>query len=233
MVFLWGRKSFPSMERYSNTMGEVKRGDRRRARGELLAQTSRRDILEAAHRLFVERGYVATSVPAIAAEAGGAVQTIYNTGGSKREVLGGVIELAVRGPDYPATPSQGVGRRLRAAGDPELIVDLLVDWLTEAHARSAAIYLAIREAAAVDADAAELEQALADERFSGYRKAARELARRGGLRPGLTPDHAAATIWTLGHPDAYRYLCRRRGWSAARYRRWLSDELSAALLSPH
>jgi AcrR family transcriptional regulator len=218
------------MECYSNTMREVKAGDRRRARGELLAQTSRREILEAAHRLFLKRGYVATSVPAIATEAGVAVQTIYNTVGSKREVLGGVVELAVRGPHYPATPAQSVGERIRAAGDPKAIVDLLVDWLVEAHARSAAIYLAIREAAAVDAEAAELEQTLADERFSGYRTAARELARAGGLRAGLGPDQAAATIWTLGHPDTYRYLCQRRGWSAGRYRRWLSDELSAALL---
>src|SRR5690349_9272092 len=106
---------FQHLERYSKTMREVKPGDRRRTRGERLAQASRREILEAAHRLFVERGYVATSVPAIAAEAGVAVQTIYNTVGSKREVLGGVVELTVRGPDHPATPAQGVGRRIRAA----------------------------------------------------------------------------------------------------------------------
>jgi AcrR family transcriptional regulator len=161
-----------------------------------------------------------------------AVQTIYNTVGSKREVLGGVVELTVRGPDYPATPAQGVGRRIRAAETPEQIVELLVDWLAEAHTRSAAMYVAIREAAAVDADAAELERALGDARFRGYREAARELARRGGLRPGLTPDHAAATIWTLGLSETYRYLCQRRGWSAARYRRWLSDALSAALVPP-
>jgi AcrR family transcriptional regulator len=213
-------------------MGEVKRGDRRRTRGELLVQASRRDILEAAHRLFVERGYVATSIPAIAAEAGVAVQTIYNTVGSKREVLGGVIELAVRGPHYPATPSDTIGERIRAAGDPGVILDLLADWLAEAHARSAAIYLAIRQAAAVDADAAELEHALSDERFSRYNDAARELARRGGLRAGLTPDGAAATIWSLGHPDTYRYLSQRRRWSAGRYRQWLTDELSAALRPP-
>ncbi len=217
------------MERYSNPMREVKGGDRRRARGELLIQASRREILEAAHRLFVERGYVATSIPAIAAEAGVAVQTIYNTLGSKREVLGGVIELALRGPDYPAAPADTVGERIREAADSDLIVELLVDWLAEAHARSAAIYLAIRQAAAVDAEAADLEQTLADERFSGYREAARELARRDGLRAGLTPDRAAATIWTLGHPDTYRYLSHRRGWSARGYRRWLADELSAAL----
>jgi AcrR family transcriptional regulator len=213
-------------------MARVKGGDRRRARGELVVQASRRDILQAAQRLFTDRGYVATSIPAIATEAGVAVQTIYNVVGSKREVLGGVIELAVRGPDYPATPSQIVGERIRAAADPHRIIELLVDWLVAAHARSAPISLAIREAAAVDEEAAELEQTLADERFNGYREAARELGRSGGLRPGLSPDAAAATIWTLGHPETYRYLTSRRGWNARRYRRWLADELAAALLSP-
>lgn len=211
-------------------MREVKAGDRR-TRGELLVQASRREILEAAHRLFVERGYVATSIPAIAAEAGVAVQTIYNTVGAKRDVLGGVIEFAVRGPDYPATPSQTVGERIRAADEPTVIVDLLVDWLAKAHDRSAAISVAIRQAAAVDPQAAELEQTLADERFNGYREAARELARCGGLRPGLASDQAAATIWSLGHPDTFRYLRQRRGWSARRYCRWLTEELSAAVLA--
>lgn len=196
----------------------------------MLAEASRREILEAAHRLFVERGYVATSVPAIAAEAGVAVQTIYNTVGSKRQVLGGVIELAVRGPDYPATPTETVGERIRAAEDPAVIVGHLAGWLADAHARSAPIALAIREAAAVDGDAAELEGTLADERFSGYRQAAAELERRGGLRPGLSADDAAATIWSLGHPETHRYLVGRRGWSARRYRAWLADELAAALL---
>jgi AcrR family transcriptional regulator len=209
----------------------VKAGDRRRARGERLAQASRREILEAAHRLFVEQGYVATSIPAIAAAAGVAVQTIYNTVGSKRQVLGGVVELAVRGPDHPATPSEAVGERIRAASDSRVIVDLLVDWLAGAHARTATIYRAIRDAAAVDPEAAELEQTLADGRFAGYRQAARELARTGDLRGGVTPDAAAATIWTLGHPDTYRYLVDGRGWSARRYRGWLTDQLSAALLA--
>jgi AcrR family transcriptional regulator len=213
------------------SMADVKPGDRRRARGQLSVQASRREILEAAHRLFLQQGYVATSVPAIAAEAGVAVQTIYNTVGSKREVMGGVIELAVRGPDYPAAPSESVGARVRAARDPDLIIKLLVDWLAAAHDRTAAISLAIREAAAVDPELAELEQTLADQRFAGYREAGQELARRGGLRHGLSADQAAAAIWSLGHPDTYRFLLKRRGWSLRRYRHWLTDGLSAALLN--
>lgn len=212
-------------------MADVKL-DRRRERGRLSVQASRRDILEAAHRLFLQHGYGATSVPTIAAEAGVAVQTIYNTVGSKRAVMGGVIELAVRGPSYPAPPSESVGQHIRAARDPDLILELLVDWLAGAHERTAPISVTIREAAAVDPELAELEQALADQRFNGYREAARELARQGGLRNGLDPEQAAATIWSLGHPDIYRFLLERRGWSPHRYRRWLADGLSAALL-PH
>jgi AcrR family transcriptional regulator len=211
-------------------VGPVKGSERQRARREALVQSSRRAILEAAHRLFVEQGYVATSIPAIAAEAGVAVQTIYNAVGSKRAVLGGVIELAVRGPDYPTAPTQTIGDRIRAAEQPHEIVDLLADWFSTVDERTAAISVAIRDAAAVDAEAAELERTLADERFSRYREAAKELARRGGLRPDLTLDAAAATIWTLGHPDTYRYLRRQRGWSSRRYRRWLGDQLTAALL---
>ena len=213
-------------------MADVKREDRRRARGRLSVQASRREILEAAHRLFLKQGYIATSIPAIAAEAGVAVQTIYNTVGSKRDVLGGVIELTVRGPAYPAPPSESVGQRIRAADDPAVIIALLVDWLAEVHSRTAEISVAIREAAAVDSELAELEQILADERYAGYRQAAQELARRGGLRNGLGPEQAAATIWSLGHPDTYRFLTHTRSWSPGRYRRWLADGLSAALL-PH
>src|SRR4051794_41893697 len=110
-------------------MSDVKGDDGRRRRGQRLAQASRRQILGAAHRLFVQQGYVATSIPAIAAEAGVAVQTIYNTVGSKRDVLGGVIELAVRGPHYPPPPSQTLRERLPAADGPGTLVDPLVPWL--------------------------------------------------------------------------------------------------------
>src|SRR4051794_10452869 len=120
-------------------MSDVKGDDGRRRRGQRLAQASRRQILGAAHRLFVQQGYVATSIPAIAAEAGVAVQTIYNTVGSKRDVLGGVIELAGSGPRYPAPPSQTLRERIPAAREPRLIVELLVDWLAPTHRRNAAV----------------------------------------------------------------------------------------------
>jgi AcrR family transcriptional regulator len=210
-------------------MNEVKRTDRRAERQRLLPAASRRDILEAAHRLFLERGYAATTIPAIAAAADVAVQTIYNTVGGKRAVLGGVIELAVRGPGYPATISETLGARLRAEPDAERIVELFCDWLAGTHARTSAISAVIRDAAGVDAEVAELEQTLAEKRLAGYREVADELARRDALRQGTGPDEVAATIWSLGHPDTYRFLRHQQGWTAKHYRRWLQDGLRALL----
>jgi len=53
-----------------------------RRRREQASQT-RRDIEAGANKLFRERGYVGTSMPAIASEAGVVVETIYRSFGSK------------------------------------------------------------------------------------------------------------------------------------------------------
>ena len=181
-------------------MGDVKRTDRRGELGRLVAAASRKDILEAAHRLFLDRGYVRTTIPTIAAEAGVAVQTIYNTVGGKRAVLGAVVELAVRGQNYPATVEETLGVRIRSESDPRRIVEMLADWLVATHARTAAISAVIQAAATLDPEVAELESTLAEARLAGYRQAADVLASRGGL-PGTTdPESAAATIWSSRAP---------------------------------
>jgi AcrR family transcriptional regulator len=209
-------------------MSDVKGPDRRRERGRLAAEASRRDVLEAAQRLLLLHGYAGTTIPAIASEAGVAVQTIYNTVGGKRAVLGGVVELAVRGPDYPASVSDTIGERIRAEPDARRIVELFVEWLVKVHARTSPIMVVIAEAAALEPEVAELERTLADARLAGYREVAVELARRGGLPRSIELDEAAATIWSLGHPQAYRFL-RARGWADDRYRTWLVDALIRAL----
>ena len=67
-----------------------------RRRREQAAQT-RRDIEAAADKLFRERGYIGTSMPAIAAEAGVVVETIYRAFGSKAGLFKAVIESALAG----------------------------------------------------------------------------------------------------------------------------------------
>jgi AcrR family transcriptional regulator len=210
----------------------VRDTDRRRVRGQLVVAETRREIFDAAHRLFVEHGYVHTTIPAIAAEAGVAVQTIYNTIGSKHAVLSGVVERLGRDSDSPTTVAETLGERIRTEPDPAKIVELVVDWLVGARTRLASIYAAVREAAAIDLEAAELEQAVAQSALDGYRIPAGELARRDALRDGLDAETAAAVMWSIGHSEAYDFLVHRQGWTIERYRRWLLDGMGTVLREP-
>src|SRR5215510_320794 len=72
---------------------------RRRERAEEERRATRRRVLDAAQRLFVEQGYTATTIADIAREAGVAVQSVYKAGHSKAELLHAVVDLAVAGDD--------------------------------------------------------------------------------------------------------------------------------------
>src|SRR3954447_23867482 len=65
------------------------------------AQRTRRAILDTATRLFVERGYVATTIADVAAAAGVALDTIYATVGRKPTLFRVLIETAISGAEEP------------------------------------------------------------------------------------------------------------------------------------
>ena len=73
------------------------------------AEATRRAIVSAASRLFFERGYHGTGIDEIAAQAGVAVQTIYNSVGTKRDVLVRVLDYAASG-DRAPTPVAEIAR---------------------------------------------------------------------------------------------------------------------------
>jgi AcrR family transcriptional regulator len=202
------------------------RGRRREAQ----AESTRRAIVEAARRLFLEHGFVGTTIESIADEAGVAVQTIYNSIGSKRDVLSKVLDYTVARLMAPVTVPEFMRERTRAIPDADGVVRLLADWLAEGVPRAAPVLRVIADAAAVDPEAAVLEVERARQRLRNYTEAAREIAARGGLRDGLTAPDAAAVIWSVGHPNTYRFLVEQCGWSGSRYRRWVEATLRGALL---
>src|SRR5438045_451957 len=71
---------------------------RRRAQ----AAETRRQILAAAQRLFEEHGYAATTMAAIAAEAGVALKTVYVAFETKSGVLRALWHLLLRGDESSA-----------------------------------------------------------------------------------------------------------------------------------
>ncbi|MBA3268516.1 MAG: hypothetical protein H0T70_09715 [Acidimicrobiia bacterium] len=62
------------------------------------------------------------------------------------------------------------------------------------------------------------------------RKLVRDLDAAGGLRAGLSVDEAADVIWATNSSELYVLLTAERGWTPARYERWLADTWCRLLL---
>jgi AcrR family transcriptional regulator len=192
---------------------------------------TRARILDAAINRFVDDGYAATTVEAIAQDADVAVQTIYNVFGSKSRTLAAALDRAVTGTDAPLPTVEVLGLELDAAEHPDEVVDVLVSFFSGAHARTAPIYRLIREASAVDPELAVLWRSIDRRRLDTLEQVCAKLADGGVLRGSVSARDAAARLWTLGSPHAYAFFLGEAGWSQRRYRRWLRDSLAHAIFS--
>lgn len=210
-------------------MGTVKAN--KPTRREVAAQQTRREILDAAQHLFLRDGYVGTTVEAIAAEAGVAVQTIYNTFGSKGAVLSRLLDVTIVGDDEGGS----VLDRARARMDMDTVepIALVKDFARTAAqivARISDLWPVVESGAAVDPEIAALVARIEAERLHGHTFLAKVIKARGALRPGLSVPGAAAVIWSIAGARSHRFLVVGQGWSQERYRRWLEDALATALL---
>jgi len=207
-------------------------GSVKKTRKQIASEETQRVIVEAAARLFLERGYHATSIGQIATEAGVAIQTIYNTIGSKRDLLSRVLDFAVAGERAPAPVAQFMREQAELEPDPRQLIAHLVDLWRTALPRTAPIFRIIREVAATDPEIAKLDRSRAAQRLTNYGHAATILAKRGALRKGLTVEAAAAAIFAIGHPETYRTLVLDGDWSTNDWAAWAQDTLETILLQP-
>ena len=203
-----------------------------RRRREQAAQT-RRDIEAAANKLFRERGYVGTSMPAIASEAGVVVETIYRAFGSKAGLFKAVIEAALAGGSERAKAPPAERPAIRALieeTDPRRKLELYAATQPGVHGRSGPLYRVLVGAANSDPELAEVLDALEARRMHGLGGLAAQLAESRALRSDLSVDDARDIIWTLCSTAVHDLLVRQRGWAANDYRDWLAAALKRELL---
>ena len=187
------------------------------------AAQTRQTIVDAAIKLFGERGWAATTLPLVAAEAGTAVDTIYSAFGTKSGLLMAAVDVAIVGDDEP-TPM--VDRPELASFAKGRRVERLrtgVRFTIGVYERSLPILKALREAAASDE--------VARARLAQY-----DDDRRNVMVVGLAfilgnpaPDELVDAIWALVSPEVYTMLVEGRGWSSARAESWLVEMASAAV----
>jgi AcrR family transcriptional regulator len=188
------------------------------------ALETRRLIAEAAGKLFLERGYAATTMDAIAGEAGVAVSTVYAAFKNKRAILK-EIRLAW----HDRTHAREINAEAARHPDPERRLEMLASSNRRQWELGAGMVAIYQGAAAADREAAaELDEALRG------RRAALDRIVEGieeALRPGLDSTRAAAILRALCRAEVYQELVEESGWSPDEYEAWLVTMLKTQLLS--
>lgn len=195
------------------------------------AAATRRRILEAAQRLFEADGYSATTMAAIAAEAGVALKTVYLAFETKSGVLRALWHLLLRGDEEP----DPVGERpwFRAVldePDPERKIRLNVRNAKAVRARIGGLLGVVRDAAPTEHEIGELWARIQSEFWENQRAVIEDLQARGALPRGLDVVRATDILWTLNHAEVYRLLVVERGWTPDQHEKWLAKALCSQLL---
>ena len=196
------------------------------------AAATRSAVLTAARELFSERGYAATSISAIAARAGVAVDTVYAAAGRKPALLRELVETSLSGTDQPVPAAQrDYVLRLRAATSAREKLTIYATAVAEIGVRMAPIHLALAEAAVTDGDCAALRAEIDARRANNMRLLAADLRATGELRPDLTDDEVADIVWSMNAAEYRALLVGQCGWSAERFGTYLADAWARLLLA--
>ena len=196
------------------------------------AQLTRRRILDAAESLFLEHGYGATTIAAIAQQAEVAVDTVYANFGSKKGVLKSLMDVRVVGDDQPV-PLLERDESAAAATEPDQRrrVEMVTAGIAAIHERTRRIDDLMLSAAGSDPEIAALRADIQQrQRLEGMRHAVTAMKGAGRLRADLDDLRAADMLWVLAGPDVHRLLRDQRGWTAEEYRDWLADTINSLLL---
>jgi AcrR family transcriptional regulator len=189
------------------------------------AELTRQSILDAARRLFAERGYSRTSVRDIAEAAGVSAQTVYDSIGSKQVIVGRLNDLL----DREAGVSE-IARAAAASDDAGFVVATNAR-ITAAILRSCGdiVHALVTGAAAEPALAAALDEGQRRHR-GGVVQIVGMLEGLHALAPGIDHDHAVDTLAAISDVRFAMMLRDSYGWSLERVEDWIGATSRALLL---
>src|SRR5579884_2527585 len=191
------------------------------------ARATRARIIAAAARLFVRDGYLATTMSAIAAEAGVAVQSLYLRFGSKLAILSDALDVAIVGDEEPVALLERPWVKQLAAADGPTAVRLFVAQTRRICERTYPLYAVLRAAAA--SEAGDLLAENHRQRYAGVHAVAELLSQKRGFASALGMDKAADLLYALATEDNYGLLVAERGWTADDWEAWCGDAVTGML----
>jgi AcrR family transcriptional regulator len=195
------------------------------------AAETRRLILDAAKRMFEQQGFSATTMRAIAAEAGVVTKTVYTAYATKSSLLSAVWDTTLRGgEDAPPVGALAWYREVLDEADPEKQLRLNARNSRMVKERIAGVVTVIRDGATSDTSVGRLWSDIESSFYKNQQAVISSIANKGGLREGLDVTAAADILWALNHPDLWRLLVGVRGWTPDAYEKWFGDSACAQLL---
>lgn len=187
----------------------------------------------AARDTFIERGYQATTMEAIAARANVSLKTVYNAYASKPRLLRAVWDLSLKGDlDDAPVADRTWYTELMSEPEPQRQLAMTAKNSRIVKTRIGPMLKVIRDAAAADEDLHALWELIQSDFWANQRAIIESLATKRALRPGLDVERATDLLWTLNHPDVWLLLVDRRGWTPADWERWFLSTCREQLLAP-
>lgn len=191
------------------------------------AQQTRAEIARAARHLFLTQGWAATTVRAVAREAGVSVPTVYAAYSNRAGLVWALADAA----DLAADAPRMLAELEAATDDPAGQLAAMAAYDRRLFERAGDIITLIREAGRTEPELATLYQD-GRRRADQYRTQAFSAWPTGVLRPGLDVPDAVDIYAALCNIDAYTTLTGERGWLPDRVEQWWGEALPRELLNP-
>ncbi|MFR9803896.1 TetR/AcrR family transcriptional regulator [Pseudonocardia sp. RS010] len=184
------------------------------------ARRTRGLVLDAAAACFGRRGYAATTMKEIAAEAGVSPQTVFAQGG-KAALLLAAVDRSLTGDDeeVPLRAREAVQHLIRAQDKAEKLA--LLREVTRATVPRVLPMLRVFRDAAGDPEIATAWAEYERRRYEDMHALVASFAPL--LRDGLTVDEATDVYWSVFTTETMDTFLRGRGWSIERYADWSVD----------
>jgi AcrR family transcriptional regulator len=189
-------------------------------------------IVQTAKALFIEQGYPATTLEAIADAADTSLPTLYRLFSSKRALLKAVLDHSFGGDDQPvAFGDRPEVKAARSQPDPVSLMRAFARIGRDFMERSSAIMHVLATAAPVDPEVAELLTEIRRQRHEGQSRIVAALSDLDALDPQLEFPQAVDITYVALSPDVHRILTAERGWTADQYEQWIIRSLG--MLTKH
>jgi AcrR family transcriptional regulator len=196
------------------------------------ANETRRQILEAGRKLFMERGYAGATIEAIATEAKVAPETVYAVFRNKKRILINLMNVSSPSGVEDHTPmlERAGPRAVSQEHDQRRQLQMFAQDVAKNLEQVAPVSEILVNAAKTEQDVDRILQRLLNQRVEHMKFAVQQIASNGPFREKVEESYATDIVWSLTSPEVFLLLTRDRGWPKEKYAQWLADTLTRVLL---